>query len=118
MAEPRDTIPFGTSSTPATVERHEPPTVTPVGNLNDDLERVRPVSIPLPGETRPAATIDTSNKFLVARNGRGILVMAFPVLAMPINDEHAINLAAWLVAMTEDGGGPRFAAVLRAIKNT
>lgn len=53
---------------------------------------------------------------MVARNGHGIIVMLPP--RGVLDDEAAINLAAWLCAMTTDGGGVRFAAVLRAIKST
>ena len=59
--------------------------------------------------------VDTSNKFMVARNRDRLFIMRTPPPA--ISDDDAINLAAWLVAMVDDGDD-KFAATINAIKNT
>lgn len=67
----------------------------------------------------PAPAIDTSNKYMVARQGDKILILRSGPLGSPMTEEQAITLAAWLVAMAlEPGTDARFAAVLRAIRNT
>jgi hypothetical protein len=67
------------------------------------------------------ATIDTANKYLVSRQGPKILILRSGPLGSPLTDADALALAAWLVAMVDpEDGSPtdRFAAVLRAIRNT
>jgi hypothetical protein len=65
----------------------------------------------------PAAPIDTSNRYMVARGHDRLFIMRTPPPAL--SDDDALNLAAWLVAMVlEPDVDERFAAVLRAIRNT
>jgi hypothetical protein len=58
---------------------------------------------------------DTSNKFLVAKNDKGTIVMR-PLAGRPLDQDDAHNLAGWLVALNPDRD--RFLEVLGAIENT
>lgn len=58
--------------------------------------------------------VDTTNKFIVAANSRGIIIMHTPIGVL--TKEDALNLAAYLVAIS--GDEERFKEVLEAIKNT
>jgi hypothetical protein len=57
---------------------------------------------------------DTTNKFLVAMRGDGLLAPMRPVQLLRKSD--ALNLAAWLVAMADDND--EFPALLEAVRNT
>lgn len=46
--------------------------------------------------------VDTANKFMVAKQGRNILIMNPP--RGPISKHDAMVLAAWLVALGDDDG--------------
>lgn len=59
--------------------------------------------------------IDTTNLFLVAAHGDGIIIMNPPI--GKLTNEQSLNLAAWLVAMG-DPTGTRFTDVLTAVQNT
>lgn len=60
--------------------------------------------------------IDTTNKYLVSRRGGDILILATNAR---LSKENALNLAAWLVALADDGTAPHsFAEILRAVQNT
>jgi hypothetical protein len=63
-------------------------------------------------------SIETMNKFAVSAYGGGIVVLGSgPVLRGPVSKADALNLAAWLVAMS---GAQReeFEAVLDAVEST
>lgn len=59
--------------------------------------------------------IDTSNRFMVARDAKRLFIMQ--KLPIALTDDDAINLAAWLVAMVADGD-TKFAATIQAVRNT
>ena len=61
--------------------------------------------------------VDTYNKFLVGSRGKmGLCIMLPPGCGLPIAYEDALNLAAWLVALT--GEEERFKVVLEAVLGT
>jgi hypothetical protein len=66
-------------------------------------------------QERRAKEIDTTNRFLVGTDGIGI---TFPLIAVPrrLSKADALNLAAWLVALADDGN--EFPALLEAVNNT
>jgi hypothetical protein len=64
---------------------------------------------------QPKREIDTTNKFAVALNSRGICILNQPI--MPMTGDDAILLAAWLVAMT-DFGREKFDEVFNAVVST
>lgn len=59
--------------------------------------------------------IETINRFLVAGQGQQVLVMRPPL--GPITKDDALILAAWLVAIAEDGEH-KFQPVLDAVLDT
>ncbi len=58
--------------------------------------------------------IDTSNRFFVGTQGDRVFVLAPPT--RPMERHEALNLAAWLVALS--GGRDEFPAVLEAVLDT
>jgi hypothetical protein len=65
---------------------------------------------------RALASADTSNRFVVAR-GRDRVFLTVPTLetmARGISPDDAINLAAWLASMVDDGAA-RVAATMAKI---
>lgn len=78
------------------------------GQTGDDLAR--------------AAVIDTSNKFLVAANMAGVIVMRPP--RGPLSRADCVLFAAWLIALAPIAGDEdmnidaEFARVLSAVRNT
>ena len=58
--------------------------------------------------------MDIANKYIVAANQRGIVIMVPP--RNPMTNTEALTLAAWLVALadTED----EFQSILEAVQNT
>jgi hypothetical protein len=60
--------------------------------------------------------LDTTNKYLVAANGKGIVIMNPPRGPIPADD--ALTLAAWIVAMAEHMASLEFNDVRRAVENT
>lgn len=61
-----------------------------------------------------ADELDTSNRFRVGVSGAHIVMLRPP--RGSITKEDAINLAAWLVALADDGD--KFRATLEAVENT
>jgi len=57
--------------------------------------------------------IETYNKFVVVSSSNGVVIMNLP--RGPISEEDALNLAAYLVAMT--GGMEAFTPVYEAVSN-
>ena len=70
---------------------------------------------PCPAPARLPA--DTSNRHTVARTQRGIFVFRPPHAGELLTDDDALLLAAWLVAMVENGP-ERLGPVLRAVMGT
>jgi hypothetical protein len=58
--------------------------------------------------------IDTFNKFIVAGNAGGTIIMNPP--RTPMTKQEALTLAAWLVAMN-DPGQEEFEAIFNAVCN-
>ena len=58
--------------------------------------------------------IDTFNKFMVAGNAGGTIIMNPP--RTPMTKQEALLLAAWLVAMN-DPGKEEFTTILNAVCN-
>ncbi len=63
-----------------------------------------------------AGTIDTANRFFVGRGSADINITNTAMLMRPLSTEDALNLAAWLVAVT--GKEDRFQAILKAVLAT
>ena len=61
-----------------------------------------------------ADEFDTSNKFMVGVSGAHIVMLRPP--RGSITKEDALNLAAWLVALADEGD--KFPAQLEAVQNT
>jgi hypothetical protein len=74
-----------------------------------------PVLNPRHPATAAAAAGDTANVCIVARCHDGIVLLHPPAPGQVISDELAINVAAWLVAMIDDGAA-KLAATLSAIQ--
>lgn len=60
-----------------------------------------------------ADEIDTSNVFMVGVSGGRIILLKPP--RGSFSNEDALNLAAWLVALADDGD--KFPAILDAVQN-
>lgn len=66
------------------------------------------------GPERPAHGLDTGNRFMVSwRDGYVVLPMIPP---FRLSDDEALNLAAWLVAVT--GARERFLELLNQVEAT
>ena len=63
-----------------------------------------------------ANEIDTTNKFLVGTQGKGIFIMNPP--RAPLNGDDAMLLAAYLVLMAQATATNDFADVVDAVQNT
>lgn len=57
--------------------------------------------------------MDTNNRFFVGKNGDRVIIMKAAVGALSRDD--ALNLAAWIVALTDED---EFRKHLKAIQNT
>lgn len=68
--------------------------------------------------------IDTLNRYMVAANSKGVMILKPPVA--PMSGEAALTLAAWLVALApvadldsnEQDARTRFLEILTAVENT
>lgn len=70
---------------------------------------------PLMDQNAPDAEVDTTNKFMVASQGGRVMILMPP--RAPINNEDALLLAAYLVAIT-GLGHDKFTRVYDAVCNT
>lgn len=68
-------------------------------------------------EARTSGPIDTANHALVSRSAHGIMLLRPPLAGQVLSDDLALSIAAWLVAMVDEGPS-RLPDVLRAICNT
>lgn len=59
--------------------------------------------------------IETFNKYMVAVNGQGIVIMNPP--RYPMSSADAILLAAWLISLA-DPGDDKFKAILGAVQGS
>lgn len=61
--------------------------------------------------------IDTTNDHLVGAGINGGVSILFPP-AGPMEKHEALRLAAWIVALADNGPSEEFPAILKAVQNT